>query len=144
MHIFLVLRSFRWTCFCVAEGGEAEGEGAEGEGGDLSEENCVDRDGAAAVEGALYKPYSDPCIECTCREGRPTRCMAVSCRPPNCEWERLEGQCCQFRCLDASDDSIAAVPCAYPPSTQWLQFPRKNRLSRIGCMRCMLLRSTIP
>jgi len=80
------------------EGG-AEGDGSESAGG------CTDRDGVAVSEGASYQPDADPCIECTCREGRRTRCMTVMCRPPSCEWEQIEGQCCQYRCLDAGDDT---------------------------------------
>ena len=91
---------------------ETGDEGAESEGS-MSEGGCTDRQGAAVSEGASYKPDSDPCIECICREGRRTQCMAVTCQPPSCEWEPVEGECCQFRCLDASDDVISAAQRTY-------------------------------
>jgi len=94
----------------VEDGADTNGDGAEGEGS-VSEGGCIDRQGAAVSEGASFKPDSDPCIECICREGRQTRCMTVACQPPNCEWELIEGECCEFRCLDASDDSVTAPHC---------------------------------
>ena len=101
-------------CACISEGPETEGDGAEDEGSE-TEGGCIDRQGVAVSEGALYKPDSDPCIDCTCHEGRRTRCMAVSCQPPSCEWEQIEGECCQFRCLDASDETISASQGTYVP-----------------------------
>jgi len=98
----------------VAEGTDTDDGGAEGEGGE-SEDGCIDREGIRVAEGAVYKPDEDPCIECICREGRQTQCMSVACQPPSCEWERIEGECCQFRCLDDSDnnDIIAPSQCIY-------------------------------
>jgi len=95
---------------CVAEGADAEDAGTEGEGG-VSEDGCIDREGATVPEGDVYKPDSDPCIECICREGRRTLCSIVTCQVPSCEWERIEGECCQFRCLDVKDETSAAVQC---------------------------------
>jgi len=98
---------------CTTEGPEPDDGGAEGEGGE-SEDGCTDREGARVPEGALYRPDIDPCIECTCLEGSRSRCMTVMCRPPSCEWERIEGQCCQFRCLDAvGDDTVPPAHCTY-------------------------------
>ena len=93
------------------EGGEETPEGgADGED-TVNEGGCIDRDGVEVSEGASYKPYRDPCVDCTCREDRPTACMSVSCAPPSCDWEAIEGQCCHFRCLDTDDDTAAAVQC---------------------------------
>jgi len=97
---------------CVAEGAETDDVGdTEAEGDGVSVEGCIDRDGASVLEGALFKPDPDPCIECTCREGRQTLCVAIACQPPSCEWEQIEGECCQFRCLDAGDQTIPAEQC---------------------------------
>ena len=103
-------------CVCAAEGAEPDDGGAEG-GGPGELDGCTDREGGRVPEGALFRPDAeDPCIECTCREGRRTRCMTVMCRPPNCEWQLIEGTCCEFRCLDAGDDALPPVHRTYPPS----------------------------
>jgi len=77
---------------------------AEGAGGADGGESagCIDRESAWVSNGSWYKPISDPCIQCVCRRGRGTSCKAVMCLRPNCVWERVEGHCCQFRCLDNS------------------------------------------
>jgi len=102
----------------VAEDAEPEEYDEEGDG-IASESGCTDREGVTVAEGAVYKPDSDPCIECTCREGRRSQCVAIMCRAPTCEYEQIEGECCKYRCLDANDDVIAAIQCIYQ-SSLWL------------------------
>ena len=104
-----------YSSACVpltAEGAEPGNGGAEGEGSE-TEVGCTDRDGVPVSEGAVYKPDADPCVQCTCREGRQTHCVTVMCQPPSCEWEPIEGECCQFRCLDANDNANATVHRTY-------------------------------
>lgn len=97
----------------VVDDGEIEGGGTEGEGDVDEGGGCIDRQGATVPEGAMYKPESDPCIECMCRDGRPTRCLSVICQPPDCNWELIEGECCQFRCIDAGNDTQPPAHCMY-------------------------------
>jgi hypothetical protein len=61
---------------------------------------CVDRLGVLVLEGQTYKPQLDPCIVCTCQSGQPVHCMTSHCQPPDCLWQQIEDQCCQFQCLD--------------------------------------------
>ncbi|XP_064647048.1 uncharacterized protein LOC135499918 [Lineus longissimus] len=63
---------------------------------------CFDWEGKLIEDGKQYIPEKqDPCMKCTCSEGKRTLCAAVRCSPPTCPmWEQLSGECCQFHCIN--------------------------------------------
>ena len=65
-------------------------------------QGCVDWKGGSIEEGAFYLPTDDPCYTCTCDHGIPRRCFGPLCAHPGCEvFERIEGSCCEVRCIEA-------------------------------------------
>ncbi|KAG1699600.1 Integral membrane protein DGCR2/IDD [Nymphon striatum] len=64
--------------------------------------DCTDWSGKVIKENQRFQPRYDPCYLCSCRKGNGRYCRATECRPPsNCRnYQRIEGKCCKFNCLD--------------------------------------------
>ena len=75
----------------------------------------------------MYVPSKDtPCRECMCDDGIPTTCVISGCRPPSCPvYERIEGECCQVRCIEAPSSGASLVDRGVTPAPD----PRRGK----GC-----------
>lgn len=70
----------------------------------ISSMGCTDWRGNRIKNGVEFRSRQDPCETCTCEEGHSVRCMSVHCAAPKCSlWEMIEGECCQFHCLEPAD-----------------------------------------
>ena len=65
-------------------------------------QSCKDLNGRIIRAGERYHPQrNEPCLECLCLRGKPTACVMTMCADPPCKnFERIEGECCNVRCLD--------------------------------------------
>ena len=72
---------------------------------------CIDWEGGFVEEGAVYVPTKDsPCRKCTCDYGIPANCFVKTCEAPRCEvFERIEGKCCEVRCIRAPSGGALLV-----------------------------------
>ncbi|ELU04016.1 hypothetical protein CAPTEDRAFT_29685, partial [Capitella teleta] len=63
--------------------------------------SCTNWEGDHVAHGLRYIPDRDkPCQHCQCENGRPTRCLSMTCAPPPCQhYQQIPGKCCRVRCL---------------------------------------------
>ena len=93
---------------------------------------CVNWQGNFVEEGEAYVPSKDtPCRRCTCDNGIPTLCSFTICVPPPCQvYERIEGECCEVRCIEApSNRGLLVGGAAVTPAPD----PRRGK----GCQCCV-------
>lgn len=70
---------------------------------------CSDWNDNTVMDGDLYTPADeDLCLKCTCDSGHPINCRTEDCSPPKCQnYVRHKGECCQFTCLQDSNNQDA-------------------------------------